>query len=120
MRVLFVEDNITISMVSELMLNKVGAVLTMTENGQDALEKFQLDQFDLVITDAMMPVMDGNELSRQLRHKDYVGPIIAITAALFGEEMNALMESVVNKVLSKSLHINVLEQAVGLLRPIQA
>lgn len=120
MRVLFVEDNITISMVSELMLNKVGAVVTMAENGQDALEKFQLDQFDLVITDAMMPVMDGNELSKQLRNKGYDGPIIAITAAVLGKEIEQLVGSGANKVLSKPLQINVLEQAVGLLRPMQA
>lgn len=66
-------------------LTKHGYTVTGVSNGQQALDAMDCDFFDLIITDIMMPVMDGYELVRQLRDVGNTTPVLMITAkdALF-------------------------------------
>ncbi|WP_454718879.1 ATP-binding protein [Caulobacter segnis] len=66
-RVLLAEDNLVNQQVVRLILEQVGADLTVVENGQEALEAFQADSFDLVLMDMQMPVMDGLAAVRAIR-----------------------------------------------------
>lgn len=85
--VLIVDDSNTMRMLIKMVLKKTSLGIKMMEavNGTDALKKLQEHDIDLVITDMMMPVMNGKELIRTIRSevsKDL--PIIIVTT--LGEE----------------------------------
>jgi signal transduction histidine kinase/ActR/RegA family two-component response regulator len=66
-RILLAEDHLINQRVVELILGPVGAVLVKVENGEEAVRAFQSDQFDLVLMDMQMPVMDGLAATRAIR-----------------------------------------------------
>jgi CheY-like chemotaxis protein len=108
-QVLFAEDQLTIQMLTKAQLTKAGANVEACSNGAIALERFKDMNPDLVITDAMMPEMDGYELCRQLRSNGFEGPIIAVTAATIGDERDRLLEVGVDAVLPKPINIDELK-----------
>ena len=111
-QILFAEDQLTIQMLTKAQLNKAGAEVEAVSNGSIALERFKNSHPDIVITDAMMPEMDGYELCRRLRAEGYVGPIIAVTAATIGDESDRLIEAGANVVLPKPLELDRLRRFV--------
>ena len=82
--ILLVEDNLTNQKLATLLLKKQGHQVSVAENGAIALEKLATSDFDLVLMDCQMPVLDGFETTRQLRHHAKVRnpaiPVIAMTA----------------------------------------
>jgi signal transduction histidine kinase/CheY-like chemotaxis protein len=82
--ILLVEDNPINQRLAILLLEKQGHRVTVAENGAIALDLLQAQDFDLVLMDCQMPVMDGYEATRQLRHGTPVRnpriPVIAMTA----------------------------------------
>jgi CheY-like chemotaxis protein len=63
------------------MLNKAElGCLRLCENGQEALDALEAEDFDLVLMDINMPVMDGEQATRELRERGDTVPIIALTA----------------------------------------
>ncbi len=84
-RLLYAEDCESNVMLFELYLKHTPFVMTVAEDGQQAVEKFLAEPFDVVIMDIQMPVMDGCEATQAIRrHEADTGrartPIIAITA----------------------------------------
>jgi CheY-like chemotaxis protein len=76
--------------VMQLMLEKLGLQAHGAENGKEAAEAALSGDFDLILMDCQMPVMDGHEATRLLRERWQAGrprlPIVAVTAnALEGE-----------------------------------
>lgn len=80
--ILIVDDNEINLDVLEGLLNSVNLSCTKAINGQDALDIMKNKKFDIVLTDIKMPVMDGCELSKNIRksHSKEELPIIAISA----------------------------------------
>lgn len=113
--VFFAEDQLTIQMLTKNVLTKAGAEVTVASNGQQALEAFSGAIPDIVITDAMMPEMDGYELSARLREKGYAGPIIAVTAATatIGDECDRLIAAGADVVLPKPMRIEEVKLALA-------
>jgi len=111
-RVLFAEDQLTIQMLSKGMLQKAGASVVACNNGAEAMKSFELDDFDLVLTDAMMPEMDGYQFCRALRQAGYEGPIVAVTAATIGDERERLLECGADYVLPKPLDMKELKEVL--------
>lgn len=113
-RVLLAEDNKTIQMITAKMLENAGASLALAENGQAALELYQHtpDAFDLILTDIMMPQMDGYQLTRELRALGCTLPIIGVTAATIGTESEQLLEQGATQVIFKPISISLLQQAL--------
>lgn len=70
MKVLFVEDEQIIKMAVILHFKRAGFDIMFTENGKEALAVLNSFDPDVVITDIMMPVMDGIELARRIK-KEY-------------------------------------------------
>lgn len=79
-KILIAEDESNLRKVLSSTLIKEGYAVTAAENGQTAFDKFCKDKFDLVVTDVMMPVMDGNELTLQIRSVAPDTLILMITA----------------------------------------
>jgi len=81
-RVLLVEDNRLNREVAVGFLSKKGVLVTIAENGKQALEKLDNQDFDAVLMDIQMPVMDGYEAVRLIRKQPRFNnlPVIAMTA----------------------------------------
>lgn len=78
--VLVCEDDKNIRRLMSEYLIRSGYTVTECENGAEALESFGQSHVDLLITDVMMPYMDGFELVRELREAGFDTPVLMITA----------------------------------------
>ncbi len=92
-RVLLVEDNLLNQELASAFLRDVGVRFEIAQNGAQALEKIDLHEYDAVLMDCQMPIMDGYQATRLLRAQERYAnlPIIALTAhALVGEKEKCL------------------------------
>ncbi|GAC1315787.1 MAG: response regulator transcription factor [Thermoleophilaceae bacterium] len=78
-RILLVDDEQSVQKLLAFPLHREGYEVVSAVSGQEALERFREDEFDLVVLDVMLPRVDGFEVCRQLRAKSSV-PIIMLTA----------------------------------------
>ena len=79
-KILYVEDDLTLSFVTRDNLELHGYTIESCEDGVEALQKFNDGHFDLCILDVMLPKMDGYELAERIRAKNKNVPIIFLTA----------------------------------------
>ncbi|CAK0762227.1 two-component system, sensor histidine kinase [Gammaproteobacteria bacterium] len=79
-RILVAEDNLDNQKLISLLIRKVHAEIVVAVNGQQAVERAQIEDFDLVLMDMQMPVMGGIEATELLRLTGFDRPIIALTA----------------------------------------
>jgi len=82
-KILLVEDNAVNMNIARRFLLSWGASLVTAENGRVAWELFRQHEFDLLLIDLEMPLMDGKELLRQVRKVNKSVPAIAFTAAVY-------------------------------------
>ena len=85
LRVLLVEDNLVNQRIMGLMLERLPAMLTCAGNGEEGVDAFQLETFDVVLMDLKMPLMDGYEAMRRMRDLEALSgraptPIIVVSA----------------------------------------
>lgn len=104
-RVLYAEDQKTLQLLTATLLKKQGAEVVVASDGAEALELYQPDQFDFVLTDIMMPNMDGYGLTTALRERGYTGKIVGLTAATIGLETDQLITAGADATLSKPVDI---------------
>lgn len=109
--VLIVEDNLINQKIMVLSFKKLVSEIIIANNGQEALNAMQITNFDIVLMDIQMPVMDGLEASMRIRKSEKNGdqiPIIAITAnALHGDRESCLAAGM-NDYISKPFKLEVL------------
>ncbi|MFC4214661.1 ATP-binding protein [Pseudophaeobacter arcticus] len=116
-RILVAEDNEINRAVIESQLALLGCTVTMTRDGAECLSAWQNGQFDMVLADCQMPVMDGFELTRAIRQIETERglrhtPIVAVTAnALEGEIGKCLAEGM-DAFVSKPVTIAGLEAVI--------
>ncbi len=67
--ILLVEDNVLNQKLIFLNLTKYGFVIDTANNGQEALDKLEECNYDLILMDLMMPIMDGLETTISIREK---------------------------------------------------
>jgi DNA-binding response OmpR family regulator len=79
-KILYVEDDLTLSFVTRDNLELHGYTIDFCEDGVAALQKFNDSHFDLCILDVMLPKMDGYELAKRIRATNQQVPIIFLTA----------------------------------------
>ncbi len=126
LRILLVEDNPDNRLLIKAYLKKMPYELDEAENGQIAVDKFQASQYDVVLMDVQMPIMDGHEATRSIRaweskNEKTPTPIISLTAHAFKEEIDRCMEAGCNVHLSKPVKkatlISTIHAYTGLTEP---
>ena len=79
-KILIAEDDTELQQLFQKVLLKQGYEVLCASNGQEALQKMEQEYIDLIMTDIMMPVMDGYELVKEIRETGNKIPILMITA----------------------------------------
>lgn len=105
LRVLVADDNKTNILIAKKFLKKWDINVVDVRNGRDAVQQIQDNDFDLVLMDLQMPIMDGAEATRHIRalldgSKASV-PIIALTASAMLEEQESMFDAGMNDFVSK-------------------
>ncbi|MCM4154139.1 two-component system sensor histidine kinase/response regulator [Arenibacter sp. N53] len=100
-KILLVEDNLINVMVAKQILEKANLVVDVAYNGQNAVNMVQENNFDAVLMDIQMPVMDGYTASREIRKFDTTLPILALSASVFLEVKNKILQSGMNGFIFK-------------------
>ena len=115
-RVLLTDDNAINRQVVRLFLQPQGAVITEATNGQEALDALSGGDFDLVLLDLHMPVMDGSEAIRLIRASDHAWrdiPVIALTADAMAGDRERLLAMGMSGYVSKPVDQGALLTAIG-------
>ena len=115
-RVLLTDDNAINRQVVRLFLQPQGAIITEATNGQEALDALSGNDFDLVLLDLHMPVMDGSEAIRQIRASEHAWrdiPVIALTADAMAGDRERLLAMGMSDYVSKPVDQSALLTAIG-------
>jgi hypothetical protein len=100
-KVLVAEDVEHLRSLIEIYLRELGLECVTVSNGFEAVEAALAGDFDVLLLDMEMPVMDGFEAARVLRERGYQRPIVALTAHYHGEKIDRAGREGCNDVLSK-------------------
>ena len=107
-RILLVEDNMINQELASELLSRAGIVVTLAEDGQEALQALERETFDAVLMDCQMPVMDGYTATRVLRQqprwKDL--PVIAMTANAMAGDREKAIEAGMNDHIAKPIRVD--------------
>lgn len=93
--ILFVDDHEVLARLSCEILEMQGYRAVCAYNAADALEKFQQEKFDILVTDFRMEGMNGLELAKQIHEKDPQVPVIIVTGYGHidgGKDVNACLQ----------------------------
>lgn len=102
LRILAVEDNELNRMVLQVILKKCDVVVTIAHNGQEAINLIQQQEFDLVLMDVQMPIVDGLEATKYIRDElKLTTPIIGLSANAMREEVEICKQAGMNDYLVK-------------------
>ena len=102
MRILLAEDNPINQLLATTILNKLGYDPQIANNGLEAIDLLNEQQFDLIFMDMQMPEMDGIEATRHIRQNLSVQPIIiAMTANAMQGDREECLQAGMNDYLSK-------------------
>jgi PAS domain S-box-containing protein len=104
-RILLVEDNDINQMVAREMLEDIGLVVDVADNGSIGLTMAQQSYYDLIFMDMQMPVMDGVTATRELRKIARLDslPIVAMTANAMEQDRRKCMDAGMNDFLAKPI-----------------
>ncbi|MET0087571.1 MAG: ATP-binding protein [Sedimenticola sp.] len=111
-RVLVAEDDKINQILVKDFLARLGHEMTVVENGQEVLEAIARDQFDIILMDISMPVMDGVEATVRLREDGVDIPIIALTANIYKEDADRYLASGIDYCVAKPVKLDELDQLI--------
>lgn len=113
-RVLLAEDGPDNQRLISLILRKAGAEVVLAKNGLEALHLAlaESNDFDVVLMDIQMPVMDGCEATRRLRAAGFDRPIVALTAHAMAGDRQSFLLAGCDEFMSKPVHKNELTRLV--------
>ena len=119
LHILLAEDNELNMEIAEFVLQNEGADVTKAWNGQEAVELFRNSEpgeFDVILMDIMMPVMNGYEATKMIRSLDREDakkiPIIAMTANAFTEDRIRAKEAGMDEHIAKPVDVEVLIKVI--------
>jgi len=101
--VLVVEDSPDNQDLITKYLIKAGATCEVVDNGLMALQKAMTSEYDLIIMDVQMPIMDGLTATKKMRAEGYQGPIAILTANALKEDKDKCLKAGANNYLTKPI-----------------
>lgn len=116
LQVLYVDDNDSNRALVAAILTSQGMVCVTADDGQEGLERASSEQWDLILMDIQMPVMDGVEATRRIRALDGSAsrvPIVALTANTLPEQLSTYAAAGMDDVLGKPIDMLGLLEKVG-------
>jgi CheY-like chemotaxis protein len=121
-RILLAEDNAVNQKLIQRTLERKNFVVTIVNNGKEAVEMYKSASFDLILMDVQMPVMDGLSATRIIRDYEKTlnkrTPIVAMTAHAFQETQNECLEAGMDYYFSKPISGTSLTEKIDtILRP---
>ncbi len=125
LNLLVVEDAEDIRLLLKIMLKGTGCKLDMAENGEEGVEKFKKGNYNLVLMDIQMPVMDGLAATEAIREYEKSKgldptPVIALTAHAFKEEADKCLAAGCTAHLGKPVRKAALLQVISEYAPSNA
>ena len=114
-KILIAEDDRELRQLFQHVLLKNGYTVKGVSDGQEALDALEKDYYDLIISDIMMPNMDGYELVRSLRDAGDSIPVLMVTAKDAFDDMRMGFLSGTDDYMVKPVNINELVLRVGAL-----
>lgn len=110
--ILLVEDNIVNKLIGGKMLESLGVTYDIAENGQEAIDCCSRNQYDLILMDMHMPIMDGVTATREIRLLEGDAKptcIIALTANVLPDDIRQCYEAGMDDHMSKPIEIETLK-----------
>jgi Response regulators consisting of a CheY-like receiver domain and a winged-helix DNA-binding domain len=114
-KILVAEDDRELRQLFCKALSKNGYVPFEAENGKEALDIIESEYIDLIISDIMMPVMDGYELTKALRDAEYNIPILMITVRDSFRDKQQGFLSGIDDYMVKPINVNEMILRIGAL-----
>lgn len=116
LNILIAEDNMVNQLVIEALLKNLGATTSISDNGQKAFDEVMHNDFDLVLMDCQMPVMDGYEATKKIReiesdNKNKI-PIIALTANVMTHDIEKCLQSGMNAHIAKPVSQDIVIETI--------
>ena len=111
-KILIVEDEARLAAFVEKGLRKSGFQTTVAEDGEQAINKVESSDFDLVLLDLGLPIKDGWTVLRELRSKGKLYPVIVVTAHSDDRNKGAAMKAGANDYMTKPFRFKDLLQRV--------
>lgn len=105
-RILLVEDDERLQQLYQSVLERAGFLVFAVANGTEALKQLESTQVDVIITDIMMPVMDGYELLETLRSSRVETPVLVITAKADFEDKKKGFQLGTDDYMTKPVDVN--------------
>ena len=111
-KVLVIDDSEDNRFLIDRVLSKQGMTVSLADNGLEGAEKARQNEFDIIVMDIQMPVMDGYTATQKIRASGFRNPIIALTAhAMKGDRIKCL-EAGCDSYLTKPIRVNALIQSM--------
>ena len=114
-KILIAEDDRELRQLFQHVLTKTGYAVTGVSNGEEAMDAIDAGYYDLIISDIMMPKMDGYQLVRALREAGLTIPVMMITAKDAFDDMRMGFLSGSDDYMVKPVNVNEMVLRVGAL-----
>ena len=114
--ILLVEDNVINAKVATIILQRLGHNVDTANNGREAVTAYSSGDYDLILMDMQMPVMDGLEATRQIRQledNEKWTPIIALTANALKDDVERCVAAGMDAHLGKPINLEELQAVLG-------
>jgi len=111
-KILLVEDNPINQEIIIGLLENSGIIIDIANNGKEGVELFNKNNYELILMDLQMPIMDGYEATRIIREINNEIPIIALTANAMKEDIKRTQEAGMNEHLNKPIDVEKLYETL--------
>ena len=117
LRILAAEDNLTNQFILRALLESAGVDLHTVANGREAVDAFHADEYDLILMDVQMPVMNGVEATRAIRERESEHslsptPILALSANVMSHQLDEYARAGMDGVVAKPVDAGKLIEAI--------
>jgi CheY-like chemotaxis protein len=115
LRVLMVDDSDIVRKVTGRMLEKLGCIIDYATNGSEAVRMCESGNYDLVLMDCQMPIMDGPSAARMIRSRAEASQphIVAFTANILDENRRTCFEAGMDDFVTKPLDMDDLADLIS-------